>query len=176
MPTITISGPPGSGTTTVAKLLMEKTSLKYVYAGQIFRDKAKEMGMDLLAFGDYVEKHPEIDRELDEKMKQIISDGNVIAEGRVCGWLSAKHKLDAFKVFLDAPEEIRASRVADREKDETEEVLKDNREREESERLRYKDIYGFDILDTSFYDLVIDTSDILPEPIAEMILKKGGFV
>ena len=42
MVTITISGSPGSGKTTIAKLLAKKLGIKYVYSGDIFRKKAKE--------------------------------------------------------------------------------------------------------------------------------------
>ena len=78
MPAITISGPPGAGTTTVAKLLKERTGLPYVYAGELFRNKAKKMGMSLAEFGRYVEKHPEVDVELDKEMMKVLKKGDVI--------------------------------------------------------------------------------------------------
>ncbi|MBP3444150.1 MAG: cytidylate kinase family protein, partial [Methanocorpusculaceae archaeon] len=39
---ITISGSPGSGTTTLGKALAEKYGLRYVSAGEFFRACAKE--------------------------------------------------------------------------------------------------------------------------------------
>lgn len=174
MPAITISGPPGAGTTTVAKLLKERTGLPYVYAGELFRNKATEMGMSLADFGKYVEKHHEIDIALDDEMMALLKKGNVILEGRVSGWMAEKKKILAFKVYIDAPEKVRAQRVANRESKDAAVVLKENRVREKSERKRYLAEYGFDILDTKCYDLAIDSSDKTPEHITELIIVGGG--
>ena len=174
MPAITISGPPGAGTTTVAKLLKERTGLPYVYAGEMFRNKAHELGMSLADFGKYVEKHHEIDEELDEAMMAVLKKGNVILEGRVSGWMAANRKILAFKVYIDALEQIRAQRVANRESKDVKAVLKENRAREKSERKRYLAEYGFDILDTKCYDLAIDSGDKTPEMITELIVIGGG--
>lgn len=174
MPAITISGPPGAGTTTVAKLLKERTGLPYVYAGELFRSKAKEMGMSLAQFGKYVETHKEIDVQLDQEMMNALRKGDIILEGRVSGWMAAKEKILAFKVYIDAPEKVRAQRVADRESKDAAVVLKENRAREKSERKRYLAEYGFDILDTKCYDLAVDSSDKTPEHITELIVVGGG--
>ena len=63
---ITIGGLPGSGTTTVAKLLKKKLRLPYKYAGKIFRHMAEEHGMELLEFERHCEEHPELDKKLDK--------------------------------------------------------------------------------------------------------------
>ena len=39
---ITIGGLPGSGTTTVSRILSEKLNLEWISAGKIFRELAKE--------------------------------------------------------------------------------------------------------------------------------------
>ena len=173
-PALTISGPPGSGTTTIAKLLRDELGLRYVYAGQIFRKKAEKMGMDLVDFGDYVGEHPEIDIELDQDMKEEILGGEVIVEGRVSGWLADHHSIPAFKVFLAASKAVRAQRVANREGKSMDVILSENREREEGERERYLDVYDFDVEDTGFYDLVIDTDDKTPAEIVKIILEQRG--
>ena len=43
---ITIGGLAGTGTTTAAKVLSEKLDVPFVSAGSIFRDMAKERGID----------------------------------------------------------------------------------------------------------------------------------
>ena len=53
MTTITISGPPGSGTTTISKLLSKRLKLPHVYAGEIFRKEAEKKGMTLSDFSKY---------------------------------------------------------------------------------------------------------------------------
>jgi len=167
---ITISGPPGSGTTTLAKILERKTGLKHVYTGDIFRRLAREYGMSLDEFGKYCEKHSEIDKQLDEEQKKILEKGNIILEGRLAGWIAYKNKIPAFKVFLDADLDTRVRRVIKREGGNFEQRKKEILERESSEERRYRNYYGFDPKDKSFYDIVIDTSDKTPEEIANMVL------
>jgi cytidylate kinase len=49
---ITIGGLPGTGTTTIARLISEKYGLNHVCAGFIFRDMAKENNMTLKEFSE----------------------------------------------------------------------------------------------------------------------------
>ena len=42
MTTITISGLPGTGKTTVAKLLEKRLGVRYVYSGEIFRETCEK--------------------------------------------------------------------------------------------------------------------------------------
>ena len=48
---ITISGPPGSGKTTVCRMLGDRLGIDVVISGHIFRQMAKEHGMSLQEFG-----------------------------------------------------------------------------------------------------------------------------
>jgi len=72
MTTITISGTPGSGKSTVADLLEEKTGIKYVYSGMLFRELAEKHKMTLEEFGKYCEENSEIDKELDDRQLEIL--------------------------------------------------------------------------------------------------------
>jgi len=170
--TITISGPPGSGTTTLAKILEKKTGIKHVYTGDIFRRLAREYGMSLDEFGKYCEKHSEIDRKLDEEQKKILKKGNVILEGRLAGWIAYKNRIPAFKVFLDADLDTRVKRVIKREGGDFQQRKKEILDREKSEAKRYRSYYGFNPDDKSFYDVVIDSSDKKSEEIAKIVLDR----
>jgi len=172
MNSITIGGLPGSGTTTVAKILKEKLGLPYVYAGDMFREMAKEYGMTLAEFSSYCERHPEIDRELDKKQELILALGNVILEGRLAGWISYRNNIPAFKIWLECDEDERIRRVVEREGGEFEDVKKQIREREKSEKKRYMDFYGIDMGDLSIYDVVIDTTSIPPQKVVEKIIEE----
>lgn len=172
MVTITISGTPGGGKSTVAEILKQKLDLEYIYSGMIFRNLAEEHDMPLSEFGKYCERNPAIDKELDEKQLQFLKKDDIIVEGRLAGWLAYKNNISAIKIMLDADIETRAKRIVKREKGNLEEKKEEMLEREKSERKRYKKYYNFDIKDKSIYDIVIDTADKTPERIVEIILKK----
>lgn len=174
MTTITISGLPGTGKTTVAKLLENRLGLTYVYSGEIFRRLAKKYKMSLEEFGAYCERHREVDEELDNYQLELLRKGNVIVEGRIAGWLAYRSNIAAVKVLLDAPIDVRAQRIVKREYGDVEKRKKEIVKRERSEATRYKTYYHIDVRDTSIYDVIIDTTDKSPEKIADIIMQHLG--
>jgi cytidylate kinase len=172
MTVVTISGLPGSGTTTVSKLLEEKTNINYVYSGDIFRKMAKEYGMSLEEFSRYCENHKDVDEELDRYQLKILLEGNVILEGRLAGWIAYRSNISSLKVALEADLETRAERIVKREKGDLNNRKKEIESREKSEAARYKKYYDIDVYNMKIYDLVIDSSNKTPEEIVEIILKE----
>lgn len=173
MTLIAVAGLPGTGTTTLCRILSPRLRLPHVYAGQIFRDMAKEHSMGVNEFGEYAETHPEIDIELDRRMIDVAKKGGVILEGRMAAWQVREAHATALKVLLEAPEETRARRVAHREGvNDWMHVLTQNRHREASEAKRYREFYGFDPNDPRHYDVVIDSSTRTPEEIAALVVSK----
>ena len=170
--TITISGNPGSGKSTVAKLLEKKLGIKYVYSGMIFRELAEKYNMTLGEFGEYCEENSDIDKELDVRQLEILKKGNVILEGRLAGWLAHNNNISAYKVAIITDLDIRAKRIVNREKGSVETRKKEILERERSENSRYKKYYNIDLKDTSIYDIVIDSGGKNPEEIVEIIIQK----
>jgi cytidylate kinase len=174
MTTITISGLPGTGKTTVAQLLEKKLGLRYVYSGEVFRTLAQKQGMSLEEFGRYCETHREIDEELDRFQLGVLRQGNVILEGRISGWLAYQNHIPALKVLLETNIDIRASRIVKRELGDIEKRKKEILRREKSEATRYKKYYNIDVGDTSIYDVIIDVSAKTPEEVVEIILTHLG--
>jgi len=167
---ITISGLPGTGTTTVAKLIQEKTGIPYIYSGDIFRTMAKEYNMSLEEFGRYCENHKEIDEKLDRYQLEILEKGDVILEGRLAGWIAYQHNISCLKVALEADVDTRAKRIVKREDGDIAQRKQEIQQRAKSEAIRYKKYYNIDIEDVSIYDLVIDSSQKTPEEIVAIIL------
>lgn len=168
---ITISGVPGSGKTTVARLLAERLGVPHVYAGDLYRQEAKRRGLSLAAFNELCEGDHSIDRALDAAMAEHARRGDVVLEGRLAGFLAAENGLDALKVWLDASDETRARRVAQREGSDWQEVLEVNRVRHQSDASRYRAIYGYDLSDHGVYDVVLATDDQTPEQLVEALAR-----
>lgn len=156
---LTISGLPGSGTTTISRLLSEYYSVDIISSGEIFRRLARERGMSLSEFGVMAEADPAIDLEIDQNQKEIAhSYDDIILESRLAGHM-AEGVPNVIKVCIKAPRLLRVKRIQKREKVTSfDEVLEKTVEREKSENLRYKKYYEIDIDDLSIYDIVVDSS------------------
>jgi cytidylate kinase len=172
MITITISGGPGSGKTTIAQLLEKQLKIPYVYAGALFREMANKYNMSLEEFGRYCEAHPDIDQQLDEYQIQVLRKGNVILEGRIAGWLAYQNKIPATKILIHADLTTRTQRIVKREQGAIEKRKKEIQIREKSEKKRYMTYYNIDVDDRSIYDIIIDSSKMSPEEILKVILTK----
>jgi cytidylate kinase len=169
---VTVSGLPGSGTTTLAEALSSRFDLEHVSSGDVFRAMARERGVTLAEFGRIAEEDPEIDREIDERQREIARErDDVVMEGRLSGWMVEDADL---RVWLAAPLEVRAERVADREEQTVEEAHDEIEKRQNSESRRYREIHGIDIGDLSVYDLVIDTSHWDQEGVAAVATTAVG--
>ena len=165
---ITISGPPGSGTSTVGKKLAKKLKLRFVSIGDIFRQMAKEKKMTLDQFSEIAEKNPNFDKEIDIRQAEEANKGDVVLDSRLSGWLVRKADV---KVWLKTPVDVRLRRVARRDRISQEKAFIEITLREESEKKRYKKYYNLDLDNTTIYDLVIDTSKWDADQVAELVAK-----
>jgi len=161
---IAISGDHGAGKSTVAKELAKRLGLRHLSAGEIFRRMAEEKGMGLKEFSEYAEKHPEIDLEIDRRLGEV--KGEAVVDGRLAGWMVKGADL---RVLFTAPLEVRVRRIAEREGRDLQEVREETLAREESERKRFKELYGIDIDDLSIFDLVINTARLEVEEEVEIL-------
>jgi predicted cytidylate kinase len=167
---ITISGLPGAGTSTVARLVASALGVERVDGGTVFRSMAAERDLDVGAFSLVAEHDPEIDLELDQRLANRARNGEVLLESRLAAWIVTNEGLPAVRVWVYADEHERARRVAAREGVDPATALEANQIREASERRRYRTYYGIDLDDQTVYDLVIDSTGIEPEAIAESIV------
>jgi cytidylate kinase len=171
---ITISGPHGTGKSTYAKPLARALNLRYVSAGEVFRELAKERKMTLEDFSRLAEQDPSVDRMIDERTKRIAKEGGVVIDAQLAAWMAKD--LATAKVLLVAPDETRFKRIAEREHVAIAEARKETLAREEIQRRRYKKYYGINAGDLSIYDLRIDTTASIEQTRALVIEKVKAFL
>lgn len=156
LPIIAISGPHGSGKSTAAKTVAELLNYTYVSAGQLFREMAREKGMNLEEFSERAEVDEEIDRYIDNKTLELAQiENGIIVDAQLGGWIL--RKVADLIIYITAPLKTRIQRIAERENRSLEEIKKETLMREESERDRYQKLYNINISDLSIYDVIINT-------------------
>jgi cytidylate kinase len=165
---VTVSGPAGSGKSTTAADLAAALEIEHVSGGDIFRTLASERGYSPVEFNERAEEDPQIDRDLDRRLRQMaLERDDLVLESRLAGWLAGEEA--DFRIWLDAPIEVRAARVADREGKLIEVAREETERREESEARRYRDYYAIDIEDRSIYDVVLNTARWGPETVRTIL-------
>ena len=165
---ITISGPAGSGKSTVASALAEGLGYDHISGGDIFRSLADERGLTPLELNKLAEENDEIDRDLDRRLRELARERDeLVLESRLAGWMAGEYA--DFRVWLSAPLSVRAERIADRESKDVEVARTETKARGSSEALRYGEYYGIDIEDLSIYDLALNTARLSPAGVLEVI-------
>ncbi|GAB6943464.1 (d)CMP kinase [Vulcanisaeta sp. JCM 14467] len=181
MGVIAISGQAASGKTTVARELANRLNYRFVSVGELFRRIAIQRGVSLLELHRIAETDFSIDRAVDEEAIKEARRGNVVIEGHLAAWML--RDVADVRIYLKADINVRSQRLSSRDGKSIEEALNEIRLREKSNRRRYLTIYGIDINDISFFDLVIDTTyidaekvvDIIYEYVSSVLRNKGRF-
>ena len=170
---VTISGHPGSGTSTLVDGLCQHLHWKKINGGQVFRDLAKEKGLSLEEFGQYCSEDEAVDKELDALLTQTMlsDDSPEIIESRLAGWWAFKNNIDCARIWIDVSEDIRASRVVNREGGAHSEQLRLIRERMDYDGARYLRYYAIDIDSHEPYTYVIQSDDLNAVEVLEMVLE-----
>lgn len=168
--TVTVGGLPGTGTTTLSRLLERALELPYIYAGQLFREEAARRGMTLAEFNALAQSDRDVDQALDDRQLELLRGGGVILEGRLSGWLAHRYGIPAFKIWLVADRDERIRRLVERDGDdrETQATLMEDRVTREQDR--YGRYYGADLSDLSIYDVVLDSTSTPPDELRERVL------
>lgn len=171
---IAISGDLGSGKSAVSQILTLKYNLKNYSTGKLLREMAAKQGMNALEFNQLAEDNQEIDFEIDSFSKSLNnSTDSFIIDSRLA-WFFIKK---SFKVFLSVDENIAAERILNHSNrisekyDNLDEVLTSIKLRKKSEVERYFKLYGINLNDPNNYDLVVDTSSLTIEEVAQSILE-----
>ena len=174
---ISFSGEPGSGKSTIAKMLAEKLDWPRYYMGGLRRKKAAERGMTLAQYNKLGESDPTTDTEVDEYQKKLgETNDNFIIEGRT-SWHFIPH---SYKIYLDVDKKEGAKRVLkqlrknkNRNEDlglkTIDDMVKSIQARKKSDNLRYKKYFNINAYDKKNYNLVIDTTNMKINEVFEKI-------
>ena len=171
---IGISGSPGSGKTTVARILSDRIGIRFHSMGSVFRSIADEKKLSLKELSALAESDSSIDRLIDRKQSEMLRAGDIIMDSRLSCWLMKRNNINGLKVWITAPLDVRAKRVAGREGIGMAEARESIKAREESEADRYRKYYGIDMRDLSIYDIVINNAWMSPEDCCDVILAVMG--
>ncbi len=170
---ISLGGQLASGKGAVSEILQRELNFGIYKNGDYFRKLALDMGMDVTSFNVYVINHPEIDRKIEYSAREYAqSHDNFLIDARL-GWYAVP---ESFKVFLKVDIDVAAKRAfndPNRKKSENFTTIEQQKEdmikRYKLENERYFELYGVRKEDESNYDLIIDTTNITPEEVAEKI-------
>lgn len=171
---ISIAGDLASGKGTVSEILIKELNYGIYRNGEYARKLAREMGLDITSFNSYLAEHPEIDLQIEKSASEYAQDhDNFIIDARL-GWYAVP---ESFKVYLRVDIDVAAQRAfndAKRKSTENfatvEEQKADMQKRYKLENERYWKLYQVRKDDMSNYDLVIDTTTLTPDEIANTII------
>ena len=173
LPQITISGHPGSGTSSLVDGICKVKGWTSLNGGQIFRDEANNRGLSLAEFGDLCASDFSVDKSLDEILKSnmLDPDGPDVMESRLSGWWAHLLELDCKRIWLEVSEEVRAQRVVNREGISLEEAISANRKRSEIDLARYQEMYGLNPEDLTPYTHVVNASNLDLDGVLNSVLE-----
>jgi len=170
---ITIGGQAGSGKSSVGELLAKRLGYRYWSMGDIRREMARKRGMSLREFNKLGEREDFTDREVDEFQRELGKKDNLVINGRTSYYFIP----DSVKICLIANPDERARRVF-RDRDRQNETFRDLEdakerilERDRSDTMRYRKVYGIDVSDEKNYDYIVDTSKLTEKQVVEKIIE-----
>lgn len=164
---IAISGLTGVGKTTVAEIVAEKLNVAHITFSMKFM--AEKMNISLIELQDLAKKDHNIDKKFDEiQLKEMERVKDFVISTWLGPWL-AKPELS---VWLKTDNLIRFERISKRENMSLQKAKEYVLRKDEQNMDRYMTIYNIDITDHSMFDLELDTTELTPEQVADIIIKE----
>ncbi len=163
---IAISGKSGCGNSTVSGLLARELNIALV--NYTLRDLAEAYQMRLTDLTDRAQYDSSIDWYIDAKQIDSIQKHACILASRLAIWLVEGTVLS---IYLEASPQVRAGRIAKREKDDQSSTLVKMMERDKRDRNRLLEKYNIDIDQYQHADYIINTNTKEASVIVQEILE-----
>lgn len=170
---ITITGDHASGQGMLTNNIQRKFGYEIYRNGQYARKLAKDMGMSITEFQVYLNEHPDLDRQI-EKSASDYADAhdNLVIDAKL-GWFAVPY---SFKVYLKVDIDVAAKRAFADENRKDSEPFENIEQAKELIRYRYNEEnrrwfeeYGVRRDDMSNYDIVVDTTNLTPEEVFNIV-------
>lgn len=170
---VIVSGPGGTGASTIAKILAQKWNLQLVDAGGIMRNKTQ-----LKHLSSYLEnqvtKNPLIDKSIDQFMVKLSYFPNMLIAGKAFAAIATTMGIPCtIRIWIIADMTSRVHRILEREGKLKERKLLDKKnplyietrdelmKRQSNDIKRWRKLYNVDLnKPEEFNDLVIDTTKL----------------
>jgi len=171
---ITLSGKPGSGKSSTADRVAEMLGYTRYSLGDYVREDTEKQKITLSEYNKNAEANPEIDLKIDKKLRDLREVKDTIIDARLgFYWIP-----ESFKVYLELSSDVAVARIFKDANLNTmrsksgeggasmDDVFSQVEERMQSERRRFKKLYGVNPYSIEHFDLVIDTSRHSPQTVA----------
>ena len=177
---ITITGELGSGKTTVARILNQEYGFDFYSTGSIQREIAKEKGITTLELNQLMSNDVNniYDKMIDDKTVEISRKNagkDLVFDSRMA-WHFVERSFKVYVTvdpYMAAQRVIRAGRGVEEQYGSFEEAAESLRKRKQLEDSRFAEIYSVRTTDFSNYDLIVDSTFITPEELADIILENA---
>lgn len=171
---ITISGKPGSGKSSTSDQVAELLGYTRYSSGDMVREILARDGMTLAEYNHLAQDDQSLDAKIDDYLRSLRNKKNIVVDSRLgFYWLP-----ESFKVYLDLDIQVATVRIfkdavsnnmrtkSGENAHSLDEVARQVKDRVETERRRFKEMYNVDPYNPERFDLVIDTSRHSPQTVA----------
>ncbi|MGA7900687.1 MAG: cytidylate kinase family protein [Nitrososphaeraceae archaeon] len=173
---IVIAGLPAVGKTTIAQELAMEFNINLYNGGDILKMLANEKGYATLGndwwdtreakkFMSERRSNPLFDKEVDQKLVELVKSGNVIITSYTLPWLAPQ----SLKFWLKGSLSNRAKRMANRDNIAVDTAVEIIQERDIENTGIYRKLYGFEFgSDLSVFDFILNTDLLCLDSLIEI--------
>ncbi len=167
---IAISGKSGCGNSTTSRRVAR--ALGYPMINYTFHSIAIERNVDFKTVCKWAEEDSSWDLYVDKKQVHMAEEaGKCVLGSRLAIWMLESADLS---VYLNAPLEVRARRIQEREGGDLDTVIRETAERDRRDRERYMRLYNIDNDRYEFADLIVDTTNLSQQEVADRVVEEAS--